>query len=65
MSTISRLECRRRMHNAERLARLARKGKLSGPIDFLTLPIEEAYMSPECEDTIAQRISAALDLIGC
>lgn len=65
MSTISRIECRRRMHDAERLARLARKGKLSGPVDFLVLEIEEAYQSPECEDPIARRISAALDLIGC
>jgi hypothetical protein len=61
MSQMSRLQCRQQMHAAERLAR---QPNLRGPIDWLLAPIETAYMSPECEPQVAQRISAALNRIG-
>lgn len=54
----ARLECRRQMHYAEHLARQG----VECPSIYRPA-IEAAYLSPNCEPSVAKRIHAALDLI--
>jgi hypothetical protein len=56
---MSRRDCRRQMHFAEHLARQGAKANRIFLIQF-----ELAYLSPNCERRVAQRIHAALDLVA-
>lgn len=62
---LTRLQCRVRAHDSARYVRILEEGNpfaLSNAINRLR-EFEEAYLSPECEASVAQKIKANMDLI--
>lgn len=65
MTSLTRLDCRRMAHDAERCLRnvRARNPFALAELDDDLARFRAAYLSPVCEPRTAQRIHAAIDMI--
>jgi hypothetical protein len=65
-TSLSRLDCHRITHDAERCLRNVRAGNpfALAALDDDLARFHAAYLSPICEPRTARRIHAAIDMIG-